>query len=1208
MKLDKLILVNWGALRTQEYPMGNMSLLTGPTGSGKSTMLDALQTVMTAVYQNIFSYNPGQDETNQASRNGKTKRTLWSYVVGAEDNLFARPHGAHGYIAAVFKPSEGEDGVEFTALVAVAARVDGSGERRQAVQERLALLIIDGAALTLEDLIEVSDDGLVVIPVETIDSHLNLKYRGFVNNYRDTKREYLCQLYGRFRGKKSGVPFPEAEQAARAWSQSIAHKPIGSVDELVKTQILEHDPLQLAQRITQISGLMRQVSGLRADGERLKGNISRLERVAQHSDEATTAYQMSLQYQLLGSKKSLRDDEARQSAAESAIESLTARIKAEGQNSQSLVKDQNSLQQSQIQLAARLQGMPAAEQKRSIEERLGNVTRLARASISALLASIGSADLLQKTARQVLGKEFPANMRALEGASHQVAAALSPCVDLTFGANADVLERLNGDHDLDVREVLTLGHVFEGADAKFAALHSSLASMENSFASALHTQIAAVHLSISEAEKREKDAAARKANLAQGGADYPRYIQFALSRLRSDLHGARTQVLCDLIEPSAGGWQTAIEGYMGGARFNFVVDTEWEARAINFMREHSLKGSILQGSLCLKHAREELLPSDSIVHELTTEHPIALAYLVDQFGGVVKVPDAETLRKTPRGLTKDGKGSGGRTMFTADEKELVFGKEAKRRALERAQGDHAEAESQLTALRDQLKSLQALLGLVGKVTLPTFSAVHELEQAAREIGRAKEDISNLDLTEVAELEAQSSALGQELSGINEKIRLSSEMVGGLNITIGQHRIDLTRLAGARDGKLSKVAADSSRLQNLAMVNGALSFTALEDQVEDLLTVNSLSAAEIQGRTTSYMLEAQVRLGDLRDALSDYNSNSKYDERLDLHFGFEVRNDDFAPVYGQLVSLHQKVRGQLAIQREIGLVKNLDQLRIAESSFKDVFTKQFCYEIRNTVDNGVKTLRSLNQELDKIKFGTDRFRIDWSVWVPEFKDYYDFFSAAYDLSESQESGDLFGAEGLSAENCKVRDRLVSLLLSDDQDRALKELQRVADYRNFRQYEIWKESETGSKVALSEWGTGSGGQLETPAYIVRAAVVTNRLKHFEKGINLKMMVNDESFAKMDERRAHDVIKFLRDHLGMQLLCAMPTKHAGAIKSEFTKEWSFTRTEADGNGEVDFVSEADERDLHPDHLRYLWDARREQVRQQAQIAFEDAERKRA
>jgi hypothetical protein len=138
-------------------------------------------------------------------------------------------------------------------------------------------------------------------------------------------------------------------------------------------------------------------------------------------------------------------------------------------------------------------------------------------------------------------------------------------------------------------------------------------------------------------------------------------------------------------------------------------------------------------------------------------------------------------------------------------------------------------------------------------------------------------------------------------------------------------------------------------------------------------------------------------------------------------------------------------------------------------------------------------------------------------------------------------------------------------------------------------------------LSDWGTGSGGQLETPAYIIRAAVVTNRLKHFDKGSNLKLLVNDESFAKMDERRAHDVIKFIRDSLGMQLICAMPTKHAGAIKSEFTKEWCVTRTEADGNGEVDFISEADERDLNTDALRKLWQAQRDQIRQQTQLLFE-------
>jgi energy-coupling factor transporter ATP-binding protein EcfA2 len=244
VKLEKLILVNWGALRSDEYPMGNMTLLTGSTGSGKSTMLDALQTVMTAAYQNIFNYNPGQDESSQTSRSGKSKRTLWSYITGAEDNLFARPYGAHGYIAAVFKPSEGEEeGEEFTALIAASARVDGSGGRRQAVPEKLVLLLVDGVSLNLGDLMQRNaDDSLEVVAVEKIESQLKTKY-GAVNGFRDAKREYLCQLYGRFRGLKS-VSFAEAELAAKAWTQAIVHKPMGSVDELVKTQILEHDPQQ----------------------------------------------------------------------------------------------------------------------------------------------------------------------------------------------------------------------------------------------------------------------------------------------------------------------------------------------------------------------------------------------------------------------------------------------------------------------------------------------------------------------------------------------------------------------------------------------------------------------------------------------------------------------------------------------------------------------------------------------------------------------------------------------------------------------------------------------------------------------------------------------------------------------------------------------------------------------------------------------------
>lgn len=1204
MKLEKLILVNWGALRSDEYPMGNMTLLTGSTGSGKSTMLDALQTVMTAAYQNIFNYNPGQDESSQNSRSGKSKRTLWSYVTGAEDNLFARPHGAHGYIAAVFKPSEGEDeGEEFTAIIAAAARVDGSGGRRQAVPEKLVLLLVDGVSLYLGDLMQRNlDDSLEVIPVEKIESHLKSKY-GAVTSFRDAKREYLCQLYGRFRGQKS-VSFVEAELAAKAWSQAIVHRPIGSVDELVKTQILEHDPQQLVQRISQISDLMRQVHNLRVEGERLKDNVARLEKIGSASLKVTNAYELSAQYQLLASKLSLQDSELQIDADQMDLHQMKRKIAEETALIDGLQLDKKARSESLVQIAARLSGIPAADQKQRIDERLQAARLAAKTTVAALVESLGAADKLQTTARTITEMKFPLTHRLLSEAGGTVAETLARSAQAPFTVLQKKFAKLDIKSDDFPRTAMGLLQELSSLGDTFAELHEVIAGTQDSFVAAVHSQIEKVKQEVESTHSREKELAERKANLAAGGADYPKDIAAALKAFKSQLSEANAQVLCDLIEPVHLDWQPAIEGYMGGARFNFVVDAKWEAKAIEFVKARHLRASVVQGKLCLKNAKPERVPDDSIIHELKTEHPVAQAYLVDLYGSVVKVETSAQLAKTARGVMQDGKGSGSRTMFSGNVSTLVFGKASQSNAFERIAADHTQAEAQLQELQTQLTMLKGLLGLAGAVKLPDFGDITELDRAAREIESAYADLSRLNLDEVTRLEEEKLSLQLQIETMDKSVQQASQRIGTFDGRLAILSQSLTNLDEGLETKRQQVKDDVARLKHLCVLNEALSYTALEQQVIDWTEKAEISPQQAQSRMQQQILLAAAANSEVREAIADYNRHAKADEQLNPEHSLDHRSDDFAPIYGALVDLAATVRDQLDVQKEIGLVKNLDQLRTSEVSFRDVFTKQFCYEIRNTVDVGVRTLKTLNSELERLKFGTDKFSIDWSEWVPEFKAYYDFFSAAYDLSEAQESADLFGTTDLTPANLAVRDQLVGLLLSNDQNQAIKELQRVADYRNYRRYEIWKESDSGSRVPLSEWGTGSGGQLETPAYIIRAAVVTNRLKHFDKGMNLKLLVNDESFAKMDERRAHDVIKFIRDSLGMQLICAMPTKHAGAIKSEFTKEWCVTRTEAEGNGEVDFISEADERDLNTDALRKLWQAQRDQIREQAQMMFEASE----
>lgn len=245
---------------------------------------------------------------------------------------------------------------------------------------------------------------------------------------------------------------------------------------------------------------------------------------------------------------------------------------------------------------------------------------------------------------------------------------------------------------------------------------------------------------------------------------------------------------------------------------------------------------------------------------------------------------------------------------------------------------------------------------------------------------------------------------------------------------------------------------------------------------------------------------------------------------------------------------------------------------------------------------------MNNELRNLSFGQDSYTIEYSQWEPELRDYLEFFEAVAELTESAENLDLFSDNELPARHVEIRNRLVGLLLAEDQERARKELLRIADYRNYRRYDIICESPNGGRVRLSTWGTGSGGQMETPAYIVRAAVVTNRLKIFEKGPSLRFMVNDEAFSKMDETRARAVLCFMRDNLNLQVVSAMPTMKAGPLKDEFNREYNFTQLKPVTNGELDFCTEVKELEFKQDKMRELWAKHRAQVREKAKQLFDE------
>lgn len=1204
MKLAVQILVNWGQMRAGDYDMGAATLFTGETGAGKSTMLDSLQAIMTGGHKNVMNFNPGQDEVGQGSAKGKTKRSIESYVVGAEYSKFSRPDGAHAYIGGVFLPGPGETARPFTALMAVAAHVESGkeGSARHAVAESTQLFILDGVQLTYADVMHDAEKG-ECIPVEDIAKHLKQRFP-HVLEFGNRKSDYLCSLFGRFRGRPGPATKDEAFAAARAWVQSIAYRPIGSVNELVRNEILEFDPVQLSESVNRIGSLMRQVSELRREADYLRTSEESLAGLGGLLAGVRTAHVDSLETAYLALKAGEQSDTSRTSRLTESIEQARGAIQDLEVQQEGLNAQKTELDTQRTMVQARMLGIPGQQQKQAYEEKIAAAEMVVGKALREALQGVRAAVALQTRAKSILAdaERIPRNFSGLDPVFAALKEAFSAVEKSGSHAVMQELEALLAQPlETDtVRGAVARLKSLKVSD--FEALHQALVgNNDSSLLFGVTRQSTLLEQQLLDAERKVTDLTHRNAKLSTGSVSYPGATGHAIERIREEFPAAHAQVLCDLIDPISPAWQPAIEAYMGKARFNVLVAPEWERQVIDFVRAQRLDARVVQGSLCLeRRQRMDNLPPESIVRELSTANTLAEAYLYDQFGLVVKVETSEQLRQTPRGLMKDGKASGGRTMYVANTKELFFGKAARNAQATNATQLLAEAERDRVAVKSLEGVLTALRMSLANLKAPAFE-IPDTEAPLSDISAAHGALKALDLSAADGLADEAKRLTSAIKETDKQLSTARDGVTRHQMSIEQAERQLKALGESSQRAREASRAAAGRLitlqRQMPAYNAGLRMSQLDDQAAE----KSGAVDALHEHSAEQSRVVMQEMAKVREALSAFNQTARLDERFVDALPFHVNDGLFDLGFVDTVKLEVSVQERLTNLRSLGLLNTNAKLDQAVASFNDVFTKQFCLEIRTRVEDGVRTLRQINNELKNLKFGYDRYTLDWARWVPEMREYLDFFEAVTLLTAANEELDLFGSTTLEARHVVVRDKLVALLLDEDQERAQKELMRIADYRNYRYYDIVNHSEHGGEMRLSEWGTGSGGQLETPAYVVRAAVLTNRLRCFDKGASLRLMVSDESFAKMDEARSRAVLHFMRDILGFQLICAMPTTKSTAILDEFTNRYGFTRLEGVPNGELDFMTEVNAQVLAREKMGQAWNEQRVRAQEQARLAFE-------
>lgn len=1194
MHISKITLINWGSFKPTTVTFGETTLLAGVSGSGKTSFLDAITAVMTGADSRLAKYNTGRTESN-VGQSKKSRRTTASYVLGADGNgSYHRPDGAYGYACIVFEPDEADEGAgqTFSAVIGCHGRLTANDDAEISDVVRLVV----AGALTTADFADPADGG--TIPVKLLSRRL--QDRGLEARAFGTIDEYMGTLYGALRGSRTTVTREESRQAAKAFVNAIAYKETGNVDDLIREEILE--PVDNTDKLRNLMQTIRQVVELRKEAQRLEEAASMLDEVNRHTDAMGRHYADIRMFEALEPARILMEHES--AAERHANEAEVAREDVVGIDVM-LVKNearQTELDERQRELEAALGDNSKYQQKAALEADVRRGKEAVDRQAGTLVgAAVSIADLMGAA------KDF----QFLVDQDLELAALMLPASDLAaaFGSvSISTLDKAIKDLNADAASVPAREEMLKQAkrldEARILWTSVIVGSDEEDGAEdVIVRRQKAVNdaMAADEADRVRIRSSIR--SLEGGKVDRPPETEDFLAALARAVPEARPRLLCDVIEITEQDWAGAIEGYIGSERYAVIYDPAHESKVQGFAKEFN-KGrrkrvQVPQIGLALREGAGKVRPG-SIVEMTRSDDDVAMGFLEARYGDALVCNDGRRLKDMRRGVMQDGWSTAGfyYSMRFAQPSDLCMGAESRLARLKALRVEEEELNDIIRAGKSLSAAIQKVrFALKARPNVEAEAVARGMAEAFDLIARAKADIARIDLSE---LDALLSEMDELKSAIEAAKAEGKELLGRKGArgekaaTAEENARQQTRFAD-----LARPKADFERARFDALV-AALPATIgmpLSVRFDEELRREDRAVNRFTRRASEIARELQEAASDLKESIREFRVVANEHENIKS----QIPSIDFAPADFLLLldALRREVQGTIRLMRNTGLPEKMLQLREHESNFTSAFTTDFCLTVLSDVERQGGTIDRINTNLRQTKFGNDTFRIV-SDSKPEFEAYYSLFKNIRSLT-AEGTPDLFSGKALSEVDKATLDRIKKLLLDTEESQAIAGLSEIADYRLYRRYDFERIPGEGKPVRLSTWGTGSGGETETPFYVIRSAVFASAFRHYStKGAHFRTMVLDEGFTKMDDKRTRAVLDFLNKQVGVRVVVAAATKSMGPFLDKFEKRLAFSGYKANGRDWTD----VNDTNMKVAFIAGLIGENKERVADDARAAFEEAE----
>jgi len=1094
-QLTRMLLVNWHYYTIEWLDFKQINFLTGKTGAGKSTLVDALQIV-------LLGDTNGQHFFNKAA-NDRSRRSLKGYLRGeyGDDGgagyLYLRNGPFSTYLACEFQDTEKSS--FFTLGVVFDCNYSATDESTFFIlKEQLpdSGFLKNGCAMEIRDL----------------KQHLRQNY--------DKNRFEVCTTGREYQEKLRSLLGGLSPRYFSLLRKAVSFTPIIDIEEFITNNICD------SKRPPDLSGMqdnLRQYRRLEEEAKQMQGRITDLEKISALHAVLQDEMQKFRLYGFLVSRAETESASREVRAQQAELQNLQAALEREQQHLRLLAADLAARQSRRDELLEQRGQSDIYQRQQNYQAEIARISgrlREIETDLAELAGRLNQYGLIwRKTADEIAA--LLSNL-ASENALNRTLQAFKPVLANFRSAAEDLL-----DFRRDQAAAWTPQRFQACREAGEAFLQQQ---------QLLESQLV---LLFEQAERDVEDCEDRLNDLRRNIKPFDDGVRWFVQDLRSHLAEkagrlVEVEVLADLLEIPEARWTNVIEGYLHRQRQFILVEPAFYLDALNRYEQMRHGKRLYDVSLIdgekVRAAKPVALPG-SLAGEIITASPAARAYIDFLLGQVIKCDRVEDLRRYERAVTDQGiiyQGYATGSIKPDLWQFHLIGKRAIQQQIERLSSGLLVLQKSQGSWAGLVESIRAIRRIEVMSSNESADSLHRLA-AAMEIPAMQEnqrrlqtELNQLDLSWLLGLNSEIDQLKNEITTHENNMRQTAEQIGSLrraesDLTENRLPAARTRLLQLEAGLLKDYPQDfrdhegEQRFQSELTVKSTPEKVASDFRSQLGIRQNAIASCQ----------------RDLANARADYNRRYNYT--------FDVSGSD-----------NRRYDSQLRALREEQLPQYAEKIETARRLAYEQFASQFLAEMKASIQDVRDRIEELNRALRDNRFGTERFSFQITE-NPDYKRFYDMINdpmlmEGYNLMSQQ----FLDKHGPAVD--ELFSRIVDLGTSTDSDQRAeieRNIKIFTDYKTYLRFDMISIDENDNRQRLSRTLLKkSGGETQTPFYIAMLASFAQLYHINDRKWNCcRLIIFDEAFSKMDGERIRESIQLLKQ-IGFQCILSAPPEKIGDI----------------------------------------------------------------